>query len=139
MKNRKIYETALCLLAEPRESLRLDDYAERTPLILESFIIDNSELDDDYRKKVTQNMNEKKQTTSAELDDEFPLSERFCLAASLYLASMLVIDSDGELYDKLWKTCADAVQKISDEITQSTMWTSCGESHGIVSVYGSIT
>lgn len=153
MKNREIYDTALCLLAEPEDDLRLEDYAARAPYILGEFFYENSSLDGKYREFTGQSARQTALSVPAELDSDFPLSERFVSAAANYLAAMLVCDSDSELSDKLLGLHSSSLEKILAEIsaggeqTDDSGGTStpegdeavCGESHGIVNVYGNIT
>ena len=138
MKNRDIYDAALCLLDEPDDALRLNDYASRAPYILSGFYYENAALDDRYRAIGGDGERKTAISVPSELDGDFPLSERFVYAASNYLASMLVCDSDSELSDKLLKITAESLQKISGGFSEGDAGV-CGESHGIVNVYGSIT
>ena len=50
------------------------------------------------------------------LENDFPLSDRFVSAAALYLAAMLVLDSDESLSDKLYALFCDEMSEISGEI-----------------------
>ena len=138
MKNRDIYDAALCLLDEPNDTLRLNDYVSRAPYILSGFYYENAALDDRYREISGQGARKTGLSVPSELDADFPLSESFVYAASNYLASMLVCDSDSELSDKLLKITAESLQKISSGFSEGDAGV-CGQSHSIVNVYGSIT
>ena len=48
------------------------------------------------------------------LDGEFPFLDVFVTPAMFYLAAMLLIDYDAELYDRLFTLYCDAVSKICD-------------------------
>ena len=153
MKNREIYDTALCLLAEPDGALRLEDYASRAPYILSGFFYENSPLDDKYRELMGQGARTTVISVPSELDSDFPLSERFVSATANYLAAMLVCDSDSELSDRLFQIQTASLGKILSEISHTGEQNGgnsdtstpdadeavCGESHSIVNVYGNIT
>ena len=154
MKNRDIYSVALCLLAEPDETLRLEDYASRAPSLLGGFYYDNEAFDRKYRE--FSGLGERTEALSMppSIDGEFPLCQRFLTAASSYLASMLVCDSDSELSDRLLGMCETSLENIRAEMSSALNGADggntdlptdgapsqvCGESHGIVNVYGNIT
>ena len=51
-----------------------------------------------------------------DLDSEFPLADRFAPAAAYYMAALLILDEDVELYEKLFDRWCDALASISAEI-----------------------
>ena len=127
MKNRDIYETAIHLIAEPMEEERIEDYAIRAPYLLGGFLYENSSLDASYRQFCGLEPHGFIGAVYADLDDDFPLAERFSTAAGYYLAAMLVIDENGELSDRLFAMFCDSISQISGEIP--------GASESIVNVY----
>lgn len=155
MKNRDIYSVALCLLAEPEEAMRLEDYASRAPYLLGGFFFENDALDRKYREFAELGERTEALLMPPSLDGEFPLCQRFVTAASSYLASMLVCDSDSELSDRLLGMCEASLENVRAEMVPTvnepnnggnsdsgeggTVYPSQGESHSIVNMYGSIT
>lgn len=119
MKNREIYETAIHLLAEPMEEERLEDYAIRAPYLLGGFLYENSRLDASYRQFNGLEPHGFIGAVYADLDVDFPFAERFATAAGYYLASMLVIEENGDLSDKLFDIFCDSIMQISAEIPAS--------------------
>ncbi len=119
MKNREIYETAIHLLAEPMEEERLEDYAIRAPYLLGGFLYENSRLDASYRQFNGLEPHGFIGAVYADLDADFPFAERFATAAGYYLASMLVIEENGDLSDKLFDIFCDSIMQISAEIPAS--------------------
>lgn len=115
MKNRDLYTSALCLLAESLEDGENEDYEERAPYLLAAFCSEIADVDKNFRRA---------EGTQApihdsiylDLDADFPLSERFGTAASLYLAAMLILDSDEERSDSLYEKYCDSISSIADSI-----------------------
>ena len=116
MKNKEIYEAALNLIAEPMDEARVADYKIRAPYLLGNFLCENAALDAEYRKFAELEPIEYPHSVYADLDGDFCLAERFALAAGYYVASMLVIDEDGELADKFFDLYSTAMSKITAEI-----------------------
>ena len=112
MKNRQIYEAALRLLAESTVDGENEDYEERAPYILAAFCTEMTALS---RHLSAKNGNEY-DPVFLPLDDTFPLAGRLSAAATMYLAAMLILESDEERSDKLYAQYCDAVSRISDEI-----------------------
>ncbi len=108
----EIYESALALLGESLIRDDNADYEERAPYILATFCsqaIDKHEaLSNASGILVHWSFN----PVCIPLNTVFPLNDRFASAATLYLASMLVIDSDEELSDKLYHRFCEAMVNI---------------------------
>ena len=122
-----IYLAALRKFGDTAEEGRSEDYAERAPYILANVIADLSALDGQYRAM------QGEQATPftgvrIELEDEFPLSDRFAGAVSDHLAAMLTVDEDGELSDTFFDKFCTAVAAITAEIP--------AERQKILDVYG---
>ena len=111
MTNREIYDTALALLGEVDEEL-CRDYEQRTPYLLGAFIGECSELGGFYRAARGEADGEVS-LGSVELDAEFPLPERFSVAAAAYVAALLVEAENEALSDRLFARYADELSRIS--------------------------
>lgn len=119
MKNRDLYTSALCLLAESLEDGENEDYEERAPYLLAAFCTEIAEVDKKLR--LSQGTQAKAHDpVYLDLDTDFPLSDRFSNAASLYLAAMLILDSDEERSDSLYEKYCDSISSIADSIPAST-------------------
>ena len=116
MKNQAIYDAALRLLAESTVAGEAEDYEERAPYLLAAFCTEMSELDNKLRKVRNEAAGILSDTVLLPLDSDFPLSPRFTVAASLYLAAMLILDSDEDRSDTLYGQYSDAVSRIADSI-----------------------
>ena len=94
MKAMAIYDAALALLGEAPETERSLDYRESHRLAPQG------DFSDVY----------------VSLDDDFPLCKRLVGAASHYLASMLVMDEDESLSEKLFEKYCDTLSRAVSEI-----------------------
>ena len=112
----EIYAAALKLIGEVADAGRTEDYESRAPYIIAGFISDMRKLDNAYRKANGIESTDVGDTVYIELEKEFPLSDRFCMAAEFYLASMLLIDENSELSDTLYDRFCSAVTTITSEI-----------------------
>ncbi len=115
MKNQAIYDAALRLLAESTVARETADYEERAPYLLAAFCTEMTELNRQLLLK------DGKSPASYDavllpLDQNFPLADRLSAAATLYLAAMLILESDEDRSDKLYAQYCDAVSRISDSI-----------------------
>lgn len=115
MKNRQIYEAALRLLAESTVDGENEDYEERAPYILAAFCTEMTELNRQLSSKNGASFAEY-DPVFLPLDESFPLADRLSVAATMYLAAMLILESDEERSDKLYAQYCDAVSRISDAI-----------------------
>ena len=79
MKNRDIYSVSLCLLAEPDETMRLEDYASRAPYLLGGFFYENEALDRKYREFSLLEERTAALSMPSLLEDDFPLCQRCIL------------------------------------------------------------
>ena len=112
-----IYNGALYTLGDGCISdTRAKEYEERAPYLIAAFCCEASSLDVHYRQAL--GLVEQKEFTpvSIALSDEFPLSDRFFAPAVNYLASMLISDENGDLSDKLFSRCCDALATIHVEL-----------------------
>ena len=116
---KSIYKKALRLIGETQpDEARTEDYLERAPYILANAVSDLSRLDVFYREALSLEPQNLKEGTELclPLSETFPLSKRFVSAASAYLASLLVIDENPTLSDKLYDKFCVGVTAITAEI-----------------------
>ncbi len=115
----QIYKKALRLIGEIEpDDARTEDYLERAPYILATAVSDLRMLDAYYRRAFSLGEQELKSEYELflPLSEKFPLSDRFVGAVSAYLASILLIDEDSALSDKLYDTFCVGVTAITQEI-----------------------
>ncbi|MBQ7380607.1 MAG: hypothetical protein IJW69_00830 [Clostridia bacterium] len=115
----QIYKKALRLIGEIEpDDARTEDYMERAPYILANAVSDLRMLDSYYRRAFS--LGEQALNVEHELclplSEPFPLSDRFVGAVSAYLASILLIDEDSALSDKLYDKFCLGITAITQEI-----------------------
>ncbi len=115
----QIYKKALRLIGEIEpDDARTEDYLERAPYILANAVSELRRLDAYYREAFS--LGEQVLAPDTELclplSEPFPLSARFVGAVSAYLASILLIDEDSALSDKLYDRFCLGVTAITEEI-----------------------
>lgn len=112
-----IYDASLALLGENSCDVgRAEDYEERAPYLLAAFCSEAGSLDRHYRRALGLSEQKEFSPVSLSLSDGFPLSDRFFSAAVGYLASMLVVDEDQALSDKLFARCCDTLSSLYTEL-----------------------
>ena len=115
MLNRDIYDLALRMLAESTVMGEAEDYEERAPYLIAAFCTEMSELDERLRRAAGETTTTY-YAVSLPLDLRFPLSDRLFTAAALYLAAMLILDSDEDRADKLYEQYLADTKRISDSV-----------------------
>lgn len=116
MKLRSVYETALKLIGEIECTASEADLADRAPYIGAALCREASALDRAYRKAFGMENGVDFDGLYLDLEEKFPLADRFAPAAAYYMAAMLILDEDTELYEKLFERWCDALASISAEI-----------------------
>ena len=116
MKLRSVYQTALKLIGEADCSLSESELEERAPYIAAALCREAASLDRAYRKAFSIGEAQEFEELYLDLNAEFPLADRFAPAAAYYMAAMLILDEDTELYEKLFERWCDALASISAEI-----------------------
>ena len=116
MKLRSVYLTALKLIGEADCSLSESELEERAPYIGAALCREAASLDRAYRKAFSIGEGEEFEGLYLDLNAEFPLADHFAPAAAYYMAAMLILDEDTELYEKLFERWCDALAAISAEI-----------------------
>ena len=125
-----IYDAALNILAESNDPADTADYEERAPFIIAAFCTQNADLDKATRRMLGEGSQLDFNAAYIALDDEFPLLDRFSSAASLYLASMLVMEEFEALSDRLYDRYCDQISRFCEAV--------CAENSPITDVYGFI-
>ena len=116
MTNREIYEAALHLLAQPAESGENEDFEERAPFLIAAFCNEVSEVAGWMRGMMGLSDGTSFDRVCLDMDEEFPLPDRFATAAALYVAAMLVLDEDASLSDRLYDRYCDAISSLRNGI-----------------------
>lgn len=126
LTNREVYEAALALLSEEQDGLS-EDYERRAGYLIGVFICECRDTDGFYR--LTRGLSEAGAAAEAvDLDDLFPLSDRFFSAAAYYVAAMLTEIENPDLSNYLYAHYARDITAITQGIGGVTM--------GIKDVYG---
>ena len=116
MKNKEIYSSALSLLDQRGDDGINEDYEERAPYLIAAFCNEIFEIDALARKLLGLPSRSEICSVWLDLNDDFPLLDRFAAVASKYLAAMLVIDEDGDLSDKLYEMYCDGISMIRSQL-----------------------
>ncbi|MGM9642320.1 MAG: hypothetical protein ACI3XI_03825 [Eubacteriales bacterium] len=116
MKLVNIFETAKRLLGGAITADNDGDLDERAPYIGAALCTEAAALDRAYRAAFGLPEQPEFPALYIELNAELPLCDRFAPAASYYMAAMLILDSNGALYNKLFDRWCTALAEISAEI-----------------------
>jgi hypothetical protein len=94
----------------------MSDYTERAPYIVAALVSEAAQLDKCYRE--TFGLPEQPSYDSLEisLQSEFPLCDRFVSPAVNYIAALLILDDNTDLYERLFEKWSNALYAISAEI-----------------------
>ena len=125
MTNREIYEAALALIAEDQDLC--EDYEARAGHLIGMFVGECRDTDGYYR--LSRGVGGVSEAAEAlDLDDVFPLSDRFYSAGAYFVAAMLVEVENPELCDHLFAHYAREISSIVQGVG--------GMSESIRDVYG---
>lgn len=116
MKNQAIFEAAVRLICETPNSEQTADYTDRAPYILASLFSEAAATDAKYRLSHKLEKSESSPTAYADLDASCPLSDAFFHPAVYYLASMLVLEENEELSERLFAKYSDGMALICAEL-----------------------
>lgn len=104
-------------MAEDEAILKIrKDLEERFPYALGSACSNLAVLDREYRAAVGEGEQPQFSPFMVDVDDVFPLSERFAYACVLYISSMILMDVDEKLSDGYYEKYASSVSRIVKEI-----------------------
>ena len=119
--NNDIYLSALALIDESAEKGDTADLKERAPFIIASFCSTCRALDKALRKRDSLEAQPKFRSVKLALENEFPLCDVLSAPASIYLASMLVIDENPSLSESLYDKYCDSIATIGAECSCSAI------------------
>ncbi len=127
MQYRDILNAAIRILGESDANGNTSDYEERSAYLLGIFCADCVSLDMKHRKLAGETVSKPQIPACVSLDDTFPLSDVFVPTATYYLASMLVLEENEKISDKLFEEFSDSLCSIRAEL--------CAISHSIKNKY----
>lgn len=109
------------ILGESTEGDGNEDFEERASYLLASFCVEMTELNKALLPCAEADDEERMDFdgTWLSLEAEFPLVSRLTAPACLYLASMLVIDENSALSDRLYDRYCDSIATICSSIPAS--------------------
>ena len=116
MTLQSVYDTAIRLIGKVSGSISESELAERAPYIGAALCTEAAVLDRAYRKAFGLADQNSFPTLFLTLESDFPLSDRFAPAAAYYMAAMLILDEDIDLYEKLFDRWCQDLAAISAEI-----------------------
>ena len=116
MTGQDIYDGALRMIAETGEAGTTEDYEERAPYLLGAFLSENALLDRAYRQATELGIQGSFSGAFLELTETFPFCDRFVYAAECYLSSMLILDENPEMADKLYDRYSCSLASIREEL-----------------------
>ena len=116
MKIKYIYDAALRALGMSNGHEFDCDYAERAPYLIATFCSDAAQMDRDYRETHKLPAQEEFNEVYLPLEQNFPLYKRFSRPAVFYLASMLVIEENEALSERMFEIYCDALSTAVSEI-----------------------
>lgn len=93
-----------------------EDYEERAPYLIAVFCSECSDIDKAYRSFYSMPEAEEVSEIYVGLDENFPCASRLAASASVYLAAMLVMESNQELSDRLFSKFTDMISAICQPI-----------------------
>ena len=116
MTNQSIYETALRLASETSASDANADYQERSAYLLPIICQRLAQTDRLYRLATTGTEQQIPAESPYALSDQFPLSDVFLSPASALLASLLVVEENAVLSERLEAVSHAALDAIRRDI-----------------------
>ncbi|MBQ8415889.1 MAG: hypothetical protein IJX13_03165 [Clostridia bacterium] len=117
MRCREIFDAAIRVVCEDVTSTEgLEDYADRAPYLLATFLSQCAPIDKRYRKVNGLSPVTYEETAAVNMEADFPLCSVFFPAAIYYLSAMLVIDESETLSDKFFSLYTDAIVSIQADL-----------------------
>ena len=116
MTYRQIYLAALRMLSENEVDGDVEDYEDRAGYLLATFCAQAAPADLLFRTERGMETPVLTLSGCVELDETFPLCDPFVPPAEYFLASMLAIDENEELSDRLFERYTDAMASIEDSL-----------------------
>ena len=108
-----VYNKALGFIGELDDPLGSPDYESRAPYLIASFCYSAKSLDKSLRKINGVSDGPSFSPIYISISENFPLCDELIHPAALYVASMLVIDDDTALSEKLYDQYCDAIATLA--------------------------
>lgn len=112
MLYRDLYNASVEMLSEDHVLGDVEDYERRAGYLLGSVTAQLKPIDKRYRAAHNQGESVKSTALCVDLDTSFPLCDAFVCAATYYLASMLVMEENERLADRIFALYADEIASI---------------------------
>ena len=119
--NNEIYLSSLALIDENQNKGDTSDFEERAPYLLASFCSLCKRLDKAIRARDGLPTQSSFSSVKLPLTDEFPLCDALCAPAASYLASMLTVDENPALSERLYEEYCDAIALLGAECSCSAI------------------
>lgn len=119
MKCEAIFDNVIRLIGAGNHPDHTSGYRTRMPYLLACFVGECYAMDASYRQRhnMTADAGEPLlpdvfDATAIAADEDFPMSVRFSPAAAYYVASMLVMEENPDLADRLYARYSDALSHV---------------------------
>lgn len=112
MLYRDIFNASVEMLSEDHATGDVEDYERRAGYLLGTVTAQLKPIDKRYRAAHDQGETVKSTVLCVDLDTTFPLCDVFISAATYYLASMLVMEENERLGDRIFALYADEIASI---------------------------
>lgn len=112
MLYRDIFNAAVEMLSEDHATGDVEDYERRAGYLLGTVTAQLKPIDKRYRAAHSQGEAVKSTALCVDLDTAFPLCDAFVSAATYYLASMLVMEENERMGDRIFALYADEIASI---------------------------
>jgi len=116
LTNQEIYTGALQLISEQPNAEENADYRERASYLIATFCTECARLDEAWRETHGLKSASPDYPICVDMAGEFSCCDRFVPAACTYVASMLVLDENEGLSDRLYDRYSDLMATVCSEI-----------------------
>ena len=116
MKIKDIYNLAVGIMSKNNIEANEEEYRERTPYLAAIFCCNTAKIDRDLRESHGLPNQNHFNEVCLKMDEDFPLDSRFASLAAHYLASMLVMDYNDSISEKLFDIFINDMSKVLSEI-----------------------
>ena len=116
----EIYHSALRMIGVTESGEMTADYEERAPYLLASFVSQCAPLDRKYRSAHSLDAVVYPRVAAVTMNEEFHLSDVFLSAAGTYLASMLILEENETVSEKLFDQYCDSLASIECALPASS-------------------
>lgn len=115
----ELYAAALRLISETEDSIS-DDYEERAPYLLGTFVTEQIPLQKKWDAAHGEEERSYTPCLAVTMSDDFPLGDDWIAPATYYLAAMLTLDENETLSDRLFDRYVDGIASIEASLPSST-------------------